>query len=89
MEDQEMKKLLPKFPIDVICGIIFMVILFALMIVVIHEDVTVIDTRVETVDGKIYDCTEANSHNNGMTSIRRPYFISIPTRSVKIIKEIN
>ena len=89
MEDQEMKNLLPKFPIDVICGIIFVVILFALMIVVIHEDVTVIDTRVETVDGKIYDCTEANSHNNGMTSIRRPYFISIPTRSVKIIKEIN
>lgn len=88
MHDQDIN-LFPRFPIDVVCGIIFTVILFALMAVIIHKDVTVIDTRVETVDGKIYDCTEANSHNNGMTNIRRPYFISIPTRSIKIIKEIN
>ena len=88
MHDQDMEKLLPKFPLGIVCGVIFVAILFALMFVIIHEDLTVIDTRVETVDGTIYDCTEANSHTNGMTSIRRPYFISIPTRSIKIIKEI-
>ena len=89
MEDQEMKKLLPKFPIVTVLGVIFVMTLFALMIIAIRKDMTDIDTRVETVDGKIYDCTEANSHIYGMTSIRRPYFILIPTRRVKIIKEIN
>ena len=88
MHDQDMEKLLPKFPLGVVCGVIFVAMLFALMIYEIHKDITVIDTRVETIDGTIYDCTEANSHNNGMTSIRRPYFISIPSRSIKIIKEI-
>ena len=87
--EQEMKKLLPKFPIGTILGVVFVIALFTLMIISIKNDLTVIDTRVETVDGKIYDCTEANSHNNGMTNIRRPYFISIPTRSIKIIKQIN
>jgi hypothetical protein len=88
MHDQDIN-LFPRFPLGVVCGVIFVAMLFALMICSIHKDVTVIDTRVETIDGKIYDCTEANSHNNGMTNIRRPHFISIPTRSIKIIKEIN
>jgi hypothetical protein len=87
--EQEMKKLLPNFPLGVVCGVIFVAILFALVFVIVYEDLTVIDTRVETVDGTIYDCTEANSNRNGMTYIRRPHFITLPTRSVKIIKQIN
>ena len=84
-----MKKLLPNFPLGVVCGVIFVAILFALVFIIVHEELTVIDTRVETVDGHIYDCTEAKSHRNGMTYIRRPYFITLPSRSIKIIKEIN
>lgn len=86
--EQEMKKLLPKFPIGIVLGVTFVIALFILMIISIKNDLTVIDTRVESVDGHIYDCTEANSNRNGMTYIRRPYFIQIPTRSIKIIKEI-
>ena len=86
--EQEMKKLLPRFQLVPILGIIFIIALFVLMIISIRHDMTVIDTRVETVDGHIYDCTEANSYRNEMTYIRRPYFIQIPTRSIKIIKEI-
>lgn len=86
--EQEMKKLLPRFPIGVVLGVIFVIALFTLMVISIRHDMTVIDTRVETVDGKIYDCTEANSYRNEMTYIRRPYFIQIPTRNIKIIKEI-
>jgi hypothetical protein len=88
MEDQEMKKLLPKFPLGTVIGVIVVMSLFVLMVISIRKDVTDIDTRVETVDGKIYNCTEANSYNNGMTYIRRPHFISVPTRSIKMIKEI-
>jgi hypothetical protein len=89
MEDQEMKKLLPKFPIGTVLGVVFVIALFTLMIISIKNDLTVIDTRVETIDGHIYDCTEARADRNEMTYIRRPYFIQIPTRSIKIIKEIN
>jgi hypothetical protein len=88
MHDQDIN-LFPRFPLGVICGVIFVAMLFALMIIFIHENVTVIDTRVETIDGKIYDCAEANSYNNGMTYIRKPYKkIIIPTKSIKIITEI-
>lgn len=86
--EKEMKKLLPKFPIGVVLGVIFVIALFILMIISIHHDMTVIDTRVETVDGRIYYCTEVNSYDSGMTYIKRPHFISIPTRNIKIIKEI-
>ena len=86
---QEMKNLLPKFPIGTVFGVVFVIALFTLMIISIHQDVTVIDTRVETVDGHIYDCTEAHSNRNGMTYIRRPHFITLPTTSIKIIKQIN
>ena len=88
MHDQDIN-LFPRFPIGVICGVIFISMLFGLMIYSIHKDVTVIDTRVETIDGKIYDCAEANSYNNGMTYVRKPYQkIIIPTKSIKIITEI-
>ena len=72
-------------------AIIGMIIVAALFIVIgidIHKDLTVIDTRVETMDGKTYDCNEAHSHDNGMTYIRKPHYIQIPTRSIKIIKRI-
>ena len=72
----------------VIIGMIIGGVLFTLVGIDIHKDLTVIDTRVETVDGKTYDCNEAHSHDNGMTYIRKPYYIQIPTRSIKIIKRI-
>lgn len=55
----------------------------------IHEDLTVIDTRVETVEGKSYDCTDAYANDNGMTYIRNPYYIQIPTKTVKLIKRLD
>jgi hypothetical protein len=87
MHDQDIN-MFPRFPLGVVCGVILVATLFVLMIYSIHEDLTVIDTRVETIDGKIYDCTEANSNTNGMTYIRKPYKIIIPTKSIKIITEI-
>ena len=71
-----------------IIGFLLVAALFTFIGIDIHKELTVIDTRVETVDGKIYDCTEANSHTNGMTYIRKPYKIIIPTKSIKIITEI-
>ncbi len=70
-----------------IIGMIIVAALFTLLGIDIHKDLTVIDTRVETVDGHIYDCTEAHSHD-GMTYIRKPQYIQIPTRNIKIIKRI-
>lgn len=72
----------------VIIGMIIVAILFTILGVDIHKDLTVIDTRVETVDGQTYDCTEAYSNDNGMTYIRKPYYMQIPTRNVKLIKRI-
>ena len=70
-----------------IIGMIIVAGLFTLLGIDIHKDLTVIDTRVETVDGHIYDCTEAHSHD-GMTNISKPHYIQIPTRNIKIIKRI-
>jgi len=75
--------------IGLIVGIIIVGCLFTLIGVDIHKDLTVIDTRVETIDGKTYDCTEANAHDNGMTYIRNPHYIQIPTRNIKLIKRID
>ena len=72
----------------VIIGMIIVAALFTFVGIDLHKDLTVIDTRVETVDGKTYDCTEARAYDNGMTYIRKPYDIQIPTRSIKIIKRI-
>ena len=74
--------------IGAIFGFLLVAALFTLIGIDIHKDLTVIDTRVETVDGKTYDCTEAHAHDNGMTYVRNPYYIQIPTRSIKIIKRI-
>jgi hypothetical protein len=74
--------------IGAIFGFLLVAGLFTLMGIDIHKDLTVIDTRVETVDGKTYDCTEANSSDNGMTYIRKPYYITMPSRNIKLIKRI-
>ena len=71
-----------------IIGMIIVAALFTLLGIDIHKDLTVIDTRVETDDGHVYDCTEAHAHDNGMTYVRNPHYIQIPTRSIKIIKKI-
>lgn len=71
-----------------IIGMIIVGVLFTFVGIDIHKDLTVIDTRVETVDGKTYDCTEANSSDNGMTYIRKPYYITMPSRNIKLIKRI-
>jgi len=70
-------------------GVLFFVGLFSIIFYIIHEDLNTIDTRVETIDGKIYNCTEATAHDNGMTNIRKPYYIQIPTRNIKVIKKLN
>jgi len=74
--------------IGAIIGMIIVGVLGTLMVIDIRKDLTVIDTRVETVDGKTYDCTEANSSDNGMTYIRKPYYITMPSRNIKLIKRI-
>lgn len=71
-----------------IIGMIIVGTLFTFVVIDIRKDLTVIDTRVETVDGKTYDCTEANSSDNGMTYIRKPYYITMPSRNIKLIKRI-
>lgn len=73
---------------NVILGILMFGGLFGIIFYIVHDDLTTIDTRVETVDGKTYDCTEANSSDNGMTYIRNPYYITMPSRNIKIIKRI-
>jgi hypothetical protein len=75
--------------IGAIFGMIIVGCLFTLIGVDIHKDLTVIDTRVQTIDGKTYDCTEAHAHNNGMTYIRKPYYMQIPTKTVKLIKRLD
>ena len=75
--------------IGLIVGIIIVGCLFSLFGVLIHEDLTVIDTRVETIDGKTYDCVEAYASDNGMTYIRKPYHMQIPTKRVKVIKRLD
>lgn len=74
--------------VGAIIGMIIVAALFTLLGIDIYKDLTVIDTRVETVDGRTYDCTEAYANDNGMTYIRNPYYIQIPTRNIKIIKRI-
>ncbi len=74
--------------VGAIIGMIIVGGLFTVIGYDIHKDMTVIDTRVETVDGKTYDCTEANSSDNGMTYIRKPYYITMPSRNIKLIKRI-
>lgn len=88
MKDEDMKDLLPKFKLVPVLGIAFFIFIVAMLVISIHDDLTVIDTRVETIEGTIYDCTEANSDHSGMTYIGKPYRVSIPTRRIKIISNI-
>ena len=74
--------------IGVVFGILVVASLLTVAGIDIHEDLTTVDTRVETVDGKTYDCTEAYSKNDGMTYIRKPHYTQIPTRYIKLIKRI-
>jgi hypothetical protein len=65
--------------------------LIYLFVIDIREDMIKIDTRVETVDGKVYKCTQAISRDDGMTYIRRVggknIRLVIPTKRIKIITE--
>ena len=70
-------------------GFLSVVAIISLLCYGIHKDINEIDTRVETIDGKTYDCVDAYASDNGMTSIRKPYYIQIPTKTVKVIKRLN
>lgn len=74
--------------IGAIFGLLIVTALITLFCWDVNRDLNIIDTRVETVDGKTYDCAEAYAHNNGMTYIRKPYYMEIPTRYIKQIKRI-
>ena len=75
-------------PMGLVLGI-FLIGVFSLFFYVMSKDLNEIDTRVETIDGKTYDCAEAYASDNGMTSIRKPYYIQIPTKTVKVIKRLD
>lgn len=75
-------------PMGLVLGI-FLIGVFSLFFYVMSKDLNEIDTRVETIDGKTYDCVEAYASDNGMTSIRKPYYIQIPTKTVKLIKRLD
>ena len=85
---EDMKDLLPKFQLVTVLGVIFCISVVIMLVISIRNDLTVIDTRVETIEGTIYDCTEAHSSRTGMTYIGNPYDVGIPTRRIKIISNI-
>ena len=56
----------------------------------IKNDLTIVDTKVELVDGTTYLCVEASSGRDGMTYIRKPQntglqSMRIPTSRIKMI----
>ena len=56
----------------------------------IKNDLTIVDTKVELVDGTTYLCVEASSGRDGMTYIRKPQntgfqSMRIPTGRIKMI----
>lgn len=81
-------RLYPRKWVEVTFLILFFGVIFGAFFYMIYEDVTVIDTRVETLDGKVYRCADADSYDNGMTHIRKPYEIIVPTKTIKIISKI-
>lgn len=85
MED---RRLYPRKWVEVTLGILFFSVIFSALFYMIYENAIVIDTRVETLDGKVYRCADADSYDNGMTHIRKPYEIIIPTKTIKIISKI-
>jgi hypothetical protein len=85
MEDD---RLFPSMWAQTALGILFFGGIFFLLFYLIHREETVIDTRVETLDGRIYNCTDSDSYDNGMTHIREPYEIIIPSKTIKVISKI-
>lgn len=71
-------------------GICIIAAFIYVFIRILIHDTTVIDTKVETLDGKIYYCIEAIAKDNGMTYIRKP--MNQKTKRIviqsKTIKEI-
>lgn len=75
--------------IGLIFGMSIVGVLFWFVYVDIKKDLTVVDTRVELVDGTIYDCIEATSYKSGMTHMRlKSKSIIIPSNRIKIIERI-
>ena len=75
--------------IGLIFGMSIVVVLFWFVYVDIKKDLTVVDTKVELVDGTIYDCIEATSYKSGMTHMRlKNKNIIIPSNQIKIIERI-
>ena len=78
-------------------GAIFGACVFAVLIWLwaseIKNDLTIVDTKVELLDGTTYLCVEASSGRDGMTYIRKPQntgfkSIRIPTARIKMITRI-
>jgi hypothetical protein len=75
--------------IGLIFGMSIVVCLFWFVYVDIKKDLTVVDTKVELLDGTIYNCIEAASYKSGMTHMRlKNKNIIIPSNRIKIIERI-
>lgn len=68
-------------------GMTIVFFLFYLLYKDISYDLNVIDTKVELVDGTIYNCIEATSHDNHMTYLKlKDCRLTIPSKKIKMIK---
>jgi hypothetical protein len=75
--------------IGLIFGMSIVGVLFWFVYVDIKKDLTVVDTKVELLDGTIYNCIEATSYSSGMTHMRlKNKNIIIPSKRIKIIERI-
>lgn len=75
--------------IGVIFGMTIVGVLFWFIYVDIKKDLTIVDTKVELVDGTKYNCIDAISYNSGMTHLRlKNKNIIIPSKQIKIIERI-
>jgi hypothetical protein len=63
-----------------------------LFLIDIKNDIGKIDTKVETIDGKVYRCSDANPSRDGMTYMNRVngknIRLTIPSKNIKTITEI-
>jgi hypothetical protein len=68
-------------------GMIIVFFLFYFIYKDISYDLNVVDTKVELVDGAIYNCIEATSHDNHMTYLKlKDCRLTIPSKKIKMIK---
>jgi len=75
--------------IGAIIGMIIVGVLFFFLYKDIKYDLTVVDTKVELVDGTIYECIEALPSGNNMTYIKlEDTRLVIPSKRIKIIEKI-